>query len=302
MAGRAPRTVAIVCSANVYVAPLPWLAQLTLRGVAVRVKPARGQEAAIRAIAACFPRTEVHVWKGGDVEAEAAALRDVDGVIAFGGADALAAVHARLAPGVVWLPFGPRFGVAIVEEVTEGLALDHALFDGHGCMSPAAVFVRTPAGHDLPDTVLDQAARLLEVQEARLPRAPLDPGDAVAIRSRLLLARAAGRVRLGSTWAVAQLPTRHFSVEGLPRLMVLHPWSDLAEVEALLRPWADALGTVAWDAPTRAAWEARAAPLPPLTTLGHAPRHCEAGEMQHPPTRRFHEGIDVLGALWRHPS
>ena len=295
--GTPPRRVVIVCSANVYVAPLPWLAQLCLRGVEVRLKPARGQELAIRAMAGCFPGTEVRVWRGGDVEAETAALADVDAVIAFGGAEALDAIQSRLPPGVVWLPFGPRFGVAVVDTVTEALALDHALFDGQGCMSPAAVFVRR-----LDDAAVERAAATMAAAEQRLPRAALDPVDAVAVRTRLLLARARGEVRVGPAWAVLVLPAQLFSVVGLPRVMTLHPWTDLAEVEAILHPWAHELGSIALDDATRARLAATPDAAVSLPTLSRAPRHALPGEMQRPEAGRWHDGVDVLGALWRIPG
>lgn len=276
--GRAPGAVLIVGSANVFTAPLPWMLHLAARGVRTLVKPARGQEAAVRAMAACIPGVEVRAWKGGDVEAEAAALAEVDGALGFGGADAMAAIGARVPPGKVWLPFGPRFGIAVVARATPALVADHALYDGHGCMSPAAVFAR--------EADLDALAAAMAEAEAALPRGPVDPAEGAAIRARVALARALGDARTGPGWAVLRLPAAHFSPEALPRVLVVHPFAEVGDVAAALGPWRERLGTVATDLGPDAV-----AALRPL-------RVCAPGRMQLPPAGRLHDGVDVLARLW----
>src|SRR5688572_23607379 len=89
--GTPPRAVLLVCSGNVFTAPLEWMVMLAARGVRVIVKPATGHEAAVRAMAGCVPGAEVREWVGGDEAAEATAVAEADGVIAFGGSEALAA-------------------------------------------------------------------------------------------------------------------------------------------------------------------------------------------------------------------
>lgn len=284
--GTAPGTVGIVCSANVYVAPVEWVVQLRARGVRVWIKPARGQEAAMAAVAAATG-AELRGWRGaggdgGDAAAARAALAEADGVIAFGSAEGLDALRALAPPGRPLLGFGPRFGAAVVDRVDDGLVDDLALHDSRGCMSPAAAFVAAPD--------LDDAAARMAAAEARLPRGRLDPAEAAALRARLTLGRAAGEVREGDGWAVVALPGRFFRPVALPRLLVLHPHADAG---AALRPYAAALGTLA--AP---------APLPGLAagpSRRWATRLCAPGAMQRPPAERWHDGEDVLGALWGRP-
>ncbi len=288
VAGTRPGAVLVVCSGNVYTAPLPWLLHLVARGVRVIAKPASGQEASVRAMAGAIGAPgllEVRTWRGGDrgeddSAAEAATLAEVDGVVAFGGAAAMTAIRARLPEGVVWLPFGPRFGVGVVDTlsdtVAEAAVEDVALYDGHGCMSPAAYFAR--------HVDLDAVAARMAAAEERWPRGAVDPADAANTRARIMLARAAGRKVVGAGWAVLELPADHFSPVALPRVLVVHPFTDVEEVRAAVAPWRDRLGTVATD-------------LPGLY-LG-APRLCAPGRMQHPSCGRFHDGVDVLGALWR---
>jgi len=276
--GVAPSRVLLIGSANVYTALLPWMAHLSGRGVPVRVKPARGQAAAIEAMAGCFPGVEVRAWTGGDEAAERAATADVDGVLAFGGATALAAIAERLPPGVAWLPFGPRFGVTVVDRIDARTVLDHALYDGRGCMSPAAVFAR--------HVDLDALADLCADAERQWPRAPLDPADAVAIRTRVALARALGAARVGPAWAALRLPVDRFSPVALPRVVTVHPFETLDEVAGALAPHAHLLGTLASD-------------LPEAASLGPARlRRCLPGALQTPAADGVHEGVPVLELLW----
>lgn len=276
LAGTPPRAVLIIASRNVFTAPLEWLLHLRARGVRVLLKPARGQQAACRAMAEVVGGVELREWRGGDKEAEAAALAEVDAVLVFGKAETVRAVRQRCPPGVIFLGFGPRFGVSVVDAPTRELVQDYALYDGRGCMSPAAVFAR--------NVDLDALAGWMAEAEAQLPRGEVDPVEAAAIRGRVLLARAVGQRRSGPGWAVLQMPIAQFSPEALPRVLVVHPFVDVEEVRAAVAPWRSLLGTVATN-------------LPGLY-LG-APRMCAPGRMQLPPMGRNHDGVDVLGAMWR---
>jgi hypothetical protein len=279
--GTPPRRVAIIGSANVFTAPLPWMLHLAGRGVAVRVKPARGQEDAVRAMAEAIGGIEVRTWRGGDVMPEAEALDGVDGVIAFGGETAIREIGDRVPAGAPYLGFGPRFGVAAVTRAdasnADALARDHAMHDGRGCMSPAAVFTR--------NADIDALAGAMARAEVWGPRGRLDPSEGAAIRARLMLARALpdAQVRTGDGWAVLALPASRFTPVALPRVMVVHTGTETA-MTAALAPHAARLGTVASDA---------------VPATPPAPRTCHPGWMQRPPADGVHEGVDVLAALWR---
>lgn len=287
VAGAAPRRVLIVASANVYVAPLPWMLQLRARGVEVRVKAARVGEAAVRAMAEAVGGVEVRRWTGGDRAAEAEATADVDGVVVFGSQATLDAIRARLRPEQAFVGLGPKFGVAVVDGLDpalgEAIAADHTWFDGQGCMSPAAVFVPEARA----DEALERAAAAMAAAAAAVPPAPPTPGQAAEARARRTLGRALGAVREGPGWAVLRLPLARFLPVSYPRVLQLHPYRTLAEVEAAVAPWRRALGTVATTVPLDAA-----------PSLAGAPRRCAPGWMQRPPLSRWHDGIDVLGVLW----
>lgn len=281
--GEPPRAVLFVGSANVFTAPLEWCAMLAARGVPVRLKPAREQRAVAAAIAGALPGVEVTDYEGGDLGAEAAALREVEGVIAMGRAETLAALRARVDPRTRFVGLGPKFGASVVQRVTSDTVLDHALYDGRGCMSPAMVFAR--------HVDLDAIAALCADAERELPRGTIGPADAAAIRARVALGRAVGDVRLGPgdapAWAVVAVPPGHATPVALPRVIMVHELGDPGAPAAILRGWSGELGTVASDLADAAAGE-----LP-----GHV-RACRPGEMQRPPAGRRHDGIDVLGRMW----
>jgi hypothetical protein len=97
--------------------------------------------------------------------------RPGDHVFAYGRNETLAALRSSLPPGVVLHGHGDGFAVAVAgpeaepTAVAEGLALDIALFDQRGCLSPRALLV---AGHEArPYARALQSA--LEALERRVP-------------------------------------------------------------------------------------------------------------------------------------
>ncbi len=276
LAGRPPGSVLLIGAANVFTALLPWMWQLRARRVHTVVKPATSQLVGTMAMAEAIGGVDVRVWQGGTLEAEAEALRVADAVLAFGGAEAIAAIGARAPPAAIYLGFGPRFGVAVVDTLddptADALALDHRLYDGRGCMSPAAVYYR--------DGDPARLAAAMARAAAAYPAGPPTADEAAELRARTLLARAVGRVHAPDT---IELPPHFFSPVALHRAVALHRWSTAADLApALARP---ELGTLAVD--------------PRLSDLdGDAPRRCVPGAMQTPPADGTHEGVDVLRRLW----
>ncbi len=283
--GTPPRAVLIIASGNVFTAPVEWCVQLAHRGVRVLLKPATGQESIAHAIATAIPGVEVRTWEGGDLAAEGLAMREADGILGFGRAETLNAIGQRIPPGVRYLPFGPKFGISIVSAPGKATVMDHVLYDGRGCMSPAAVFART--------SDIDLLATLLGELEGSLPRGPVTPEEAANLRARVTLARAVGERRSASNWCVLRLPPVQFWPIALPRLITVHPFNDVAEVAAAIGQYRVHLGTIATDLPG----------FDPVSVgLVHPalppPRLCYPGEMQRPPADRLHDGVDVLAALW----
>jgi acyl-CoA reductase LuxC len=112
-------------------------------------------------------------WPGGDTARDDDALARADVIVLTGGPIALAALRDRL-PGMV-VAHGPRVSAALVAraaladagDVADALALDVAMHDQRGCLSPHAVWVEGDArgfAHLL--------ARALDTVAERLPAAP----------------------------------------------------------------------------------------------------------------------------------
>ena len=297
--GRAPHTVAIIASANVFTAPLEWAWALSQRGVRVILKSARGLAPVGETLATYLPGVEHHPWRGGDVEAEAAALRACDAALVFGSAETIATVRAR-APVPV-LGFGPRFGVAHVPTFTPALAravgLDHALYDARGCMSPTAV-----ATDDTSAAGQLVAAAMTELAET-LPRGEVSAAEAVQLRALTMLARATGQLWTGPDWIVVALPLAHARAYALPRAVVLHA-ATLGDLGAALGDFSGQLGTIALPGAPESDLRGHPGLIAALGLHGLPPaRVCAVGEMQRPPgNRALHDGIDVLGALWSLPA
>ncbi len=131
-------------------------------------------------------------WRGGDAALEDVAFRESDAIVVYGGEGALAAVRRRAPALTPVLDHGPRLSVGFITraaipdpEAARLLAADVAravaTFDQQGCVSPHAVYIEEGAagGDAFPALLVDA----LHALEAELPRGPLTPEEAAAIRA-----------------------------------------------------------------------------------------------------------------------
>ncbi len=114
-------------------------------------------------------------------------------VIAYGGAEALAAVARRLPPGKPATWHGHRLGFgaicrealgADVRPLAERVAYDFSLFDREACLSPQVVFVED-GGATSPRAFAAHVADAMRSWAERLPPAPLALGDRARWRQTL---------------------------------------------------------------------------------------------------------------------
>ena len=228
------------------------------------------------------------------------------------GSDAsIAALAARVRPPRRLVGSGHRLSVAALgpgaqdgaalAAAAEGIALDVALWDQQGCLSPLAVYV--VGGCDTAsDRVAEGLARALEALERRLPRGKLDPEAGAAFLhecdSAELRAAAGGRVRLlGGVlqrFAVVREADAALRPAPLHRFVRVHPVADAPALRAALLPLGPHLAGVALagfgpgaDALARG-----------LADLG-ASRLCRPGELQAPPLAWRHDNRPVLLPLAR---
>lgn len=248
----------------------------------------------------------------GDDEPAIGALLAADCVVASGSDATIAAVAARVRPEQRFVAYGHRLSVAVVgpeatdgaglDAAARGLALDVALWDQLGCLSPIAVLA-DDSQPGAASRVGQALARALSAAEQRLPRGRIAPEDAALFareRSEAELRAAAGRDvevfgGVGEPWCVvveaAGAGPRPAPLHRFVRVLAVQ---GLAGVREALRPLSRHLSAVAL-----AGFGGRThAVARQLAALG-ASRVCLPGRLQSPPLAWPHDGRGVLEPLVR---
>jgi hypothetical protein len=257
-----------------------------------------------RALAAALEVTAFDARDDASLDAFLAA----DAVVATGSDETVGRVAARVAPPRRVVGYGHRVSFAALgpaalagaplRQACARLAVDVALWDQLGCLSPVSLFVAGDAR--AARAAAEALGEALEAAEAELPRGEVAPEAAAAIAHERaeaeLRAAARGRAALlaGRTWTVVA------EEDAQPRPAPLHRFvrvvcaGDLGGVLAALAPYGPhlaALGAAGFG--TGAAALARGA-----AALG-ASRVCALGRMQAPPLDWPHDGQGVLLPLAR---
>jgi hypothetical protein len=258
----------VLLSANVFVAPLRAIALARASSARVIVRPSRRDPALAEALSELLPGAFQLVSE----------LRPEPGdhVWAYGANETLATVRDSLPLGVTFHGHGFGLGAVVLEsgfdvpQSAKAIALDAALFDQRGCLSPRLVVVAGRA---------EEAAQLAQALAAELEQLErtLPPGSETPEQS-------AERRRQGdaATYAFDVLPAGRgwvsFSAEGRsslpPAARCLHvlrapePIAALAAFASHLTCLSSTAGSALGQA-LRAAFPGA--------------RHCGLGEMQTPP-------------------
>jgi len=241
-------------------------------------------------------------------DASLAAFLEAECVVATGSDATVARVTARVAPPRRCVAYGHRVSFAALgPEALAGapladgcarLALDVALWDQLGCLSPVSLLVAGDAR--AARRAAGVLAEALERIEAELPRGEVPPESAAAIAHERaeaeLRAAARGRAALiaGEAWTVVAEEDARPRPAPLHRFVRVAPAGDASGVLAALAPYGPhlaALGAAGFG--SGAADLARGA-----SSLG-ASRVCPLGAMQAPPLGWCHDGQGVLLPLAR---
>jgi hypothetical protein len=244
---------------------------------------------------------------GGDDTAARDALLAAPCVVATGSDETIASLASEVRPPRRFVGYGHRVSLAALgpealagdalADAARGLALDVALWDQLGCLSPVAIFVLGD-----PDLVADALADELEALARSLPRGrvPAEASARIATeRSEAEMRAAAGRrVRLrgdahGAFTVVREADAR-LRASPLYRFVRVHPVSEPDELLSALGPVGPHLAGVAmagFGGATRQMAEA-------LGALG-ASRICRPGRLQAPPLAWRHDGQPLLVPLAR---
>jgi hypothetical protein len=301
--------------------PMPTLlalvAPLALRSPVLAKVAARDPVTArhvARSIAECDPLLGqcvdcVEFARGDGDSAEA--LLTADCIVATGSDETVATVGARVRPPRRLVTYGHRLSVAVVgsealsgnelRDAADRLALDVALWDQLGCLSPVAAYV-VDADVAAADAFAEALSGALADVEERLPRGAVDKATAARIaleRADAEMRGAAGaRVAVhagaGSSWTVVREDAPVVRPAPLHRFVRVLPTSDgaaLIDALAPLGPHLAAAALAGFGAETPAL--ARR-----LADLG-ASRICALGSMQCPPLAWSHDNRGVLTPLAR---
>jgi len=290
---------------------LAMLAPLALRSP-VLVKPSQHDPVTARLVAGSLAEVDpglgrcaaVVRFAGGD-EACAAALLEADCVVATGSDETVAAVAARVRPPrrlvacghrLSLAAFGPgALGGGALDDAARRLALDTALWDQLGCLSPLALYGVGDAAAS--ERVGEALARALADAEGRWPRGRIPPeAAALASRERSLAEMRGARVWQGdgARWSVVCAGDARPRPAPLYRFLHVHPVAHAAALVEAIRPHGPHLACVALEGFGR---ETRALARA-LGGLG-ASRICWPGEMQSPPLAWRRDNRGVLEPLAR---
>jgi hypothetical protein len=229
-------------------------------------------------------------------------------VVAFGSDETMASVGARLAPAQRFVRHGHRLSVAVLggeaqsgpalARAADALALDVALWDQHGCLSPLALYV-LGVGR-VPETVFGALREAFERAAEHWPRGEVAAEARVRLRAErdtLEMRAAAGadlQLHVGDEFTLVAEPDAGFRAAPLQRFLRVHPVASvelLLEALARLGPQLAGIG-VAGLGPARGGLDLQ------FAALGAA-RVCPLGTLQAPPLDWCHDQSGVLLSLAR---
>jgi len=234
------------------------------------------------------------------------AFCEADCILATGSDETLSAIRPLVKPPRRLVAHGHRLSVAAVgsdalagealAKTARSIALDVALWDQQGCLSPVEVFV---AGERGADALSEALAAALAECEASMPRGAIAPEVAAAIqheRSSAELRGAGVRVlaSTGTAWTVVRDALAGPRPAPLHRFVRVFPVAGVAGLLDALSPHAAHLAAV-----SVAGFGAETAELARALADRGASRICPPGRLQAPPLAWRREGLPVLGSLAR---
>jgi hypothetical protein len=238
------------------------------------------------------------------------AFLSADCIVATGSDATIAAIAERVGPRQVLLRHGHRFSLALLgpaacdgaalEEAARGLALDTALWDQQGCLSPIAVYVTSDAS--ACQRVGSALARALEKVGRELPRGEIDARAAALFAHECagaqLRAAAGNQVAVhaapDASWAVVCEPDSATRPAPLHRFLRVHRLSAPDQLDKALGPLAGNLAGVAL-----AGFGAAGVEVSKQVRILGASRVCAPGALQSPPLDWPRDGLPALASLAR---
>lgn len=242
-------------------------------------------------------------WDHNNIDMTRAAFQKADLAIVYGSDETIAKVREEVPPTTRTLFHGHRLSLGVIaresirKEVADQAAVDIALYDQMGCLSPHLYYVES-LGDITPLEFAQWLSQALYAVSNRLPKGETSPGIAAQIQQlRGSLPLRGGKVfssPKGVDWTVLYDPDPHFSVSPLSRTIWVKPVHDLTEILSHLEPVRTSLQAVGIAIP-----EERQPDLIPAIVKMGASRICPIGQMQTPPITWHHDGQFRLANLLR---
>ncbi len=300
----APRVTAVWLAGSIPPAAFSAIALPLLAGSAVYVKASSADPVSARSFAESLRGIDPGVAAAVRIGANAKALDACDAVVAQGSDETIAAIRARVGGTRTFLGYGHKLSLGAIGAgvdpvgAAQRLALDVALWDGRGCLSPAWALVHDSPRGRAAEVARALAATLDELDES-LPRGALTPAEA----ADLLELRARAAVREGtrlelaagaSSWTVVLESAGVRPPPGTLRFVSVVPFEDAEDLARFVAPLAPHLSCVG-----HAGFGDEVAHLGALAVAAGASRICPLGRMQLPPLDWNHDGQSPLRPLVR---
>lgn len=252
----------------------------------------------------------VMAWEHHAVDLTEAAFRKADLVIVYGSDEAIEKIREKIPATTRAIYHGHKLSLGVVSKeaihpsLAEQAAIDIALYDQRGCLSPHVYYVEE-GGAASPLEFAQWLAQALYVVSYQLPKGATSPGEAAQIQQlRGALPLKGGKVfpsPKGLDWTVLYDPDPSFLVSPLARTIWVKPVETLGRIPAYLEPVRPFLQAVGIAVPT----ERQPEIVPFLARMG-VTRICPIGKMQKPPMTWHHDGrFRLLNLLrfvdWENP-
>ena len=294
--------------------PMPaWhgiLLPLALRS-RVYVKPSRHDPVSARMFLKALAQTSpihaeaVEIAPNDDRKSLEKEIGQSECVVVYGTNETIELIRNQLPANKRLVSYGHRISCGVVgkikaaqdlQEAATSLALDIALWDQLGCLSPVEVFVQNGTIDDLADELANQ----LESAENKWPKGQRDDLATVALAGAISDAefRAAANPRtrtlVGSNyeWAVVRESDNRPRPNPLNRFIRLRPFDNLSDLANALAPMSRHLACIGIS-------DSFAQNLEAIEVISSArpSRICRLGQMQSPPFSWHHDNQSILTPL-----
>ncbi|NOY83806.1 MAG: hypothetical protein GXO96_03085 [Nitrospirae bacterium] len=242
-------------------------------------------------------------WDKKETSITKTAFQKSDLVIAYGSDESIATIQTLMPSNTPRILHGHKlsFGIISRENISKNLskkvAMDIALYDQQGCLSPHLYYVESD-GKSTPLDFAEQVAESLQILSKKFPKGLCDESTASQIQQlRGTLPLKGGSVfesPNNTDWTVLFDPSPEFTLSPLSRCVWIKSVGDLSEIPPLLSSVRNDIQAIGIAIP-----KTRADTMIENLSLIGGCRICPIGKMQRPPLNWMHDGKKRLLPLLR---